>query len=106
MGWNEGYTIFEKQIITLYDAEVLTRDVLTALMEPFRGTDMDAGGGYDFKSKDGKSAEEIVCFIMEPEKYRDAIDNFVPDPDYEDGGASGMFCELWKEISRREWGLW
>ncbi len=66
MGWNSGYTIVEKQVIGVYDLSVLTKEVLETIIEPFRGTDIDAGGGRNLKSKDGKTFEEIVIEFLCP----------------------------------------
>ena len=104
MGWNEGYTIMEQQVVTLYDAGLLNKESLNALMQPYCNTDIDHGGSYDLKAKDGKSADNIVCFIMEPEKYREAIESFVPDP--EDPEYNEKLYDLWYEITRREWKFW
>ncbi|MBU7006343.1 hypothetical protein [Phosphitispora fastidiosa] len=104
MGWNQGYTIMEQQVVALHDAGILTKEVLNALMEPFRDTDIDHGGCYDLKSKDGKTADEIIVFIMEPEKYQKAVESFIPenlnDP------YNKKLDDLWCEITRREWSFW
>lgn len=60
MGWNAGYTMFEATVIAIYDQGKLDKDLLTSLMEPYRGTDIDSGGSCDLKSKDGKGIEQIV----------------------------------------------
>lgn len=104
MGWNEGYRIMEQQVVTLYDAGLLNKDVLNALVEPFRNSDIDHGGSQDLKAKDGKSADEIICFIMEPEKYKEAVENFVPDP--KDPEFNEKLYDLYMTITRQEWGFW
>jgi len=107
MGWNQGYTIMEAQVVKAYDSGFLNKDLLNVIMEPFRDSDIDSGGSYDLKAKDGKGAEEIICFIMEPEKYQDAIDNpSPPDPDYPDDPYNEKLDDLWNEITRREWKFW
>lgn len=63
MGWNKGYTIFEQTIVGAYDLGVLNKDLLSVLLEPYRDTDIDAGGSRDLTSRDGLSAEEIVIKI-------------------------------------------
>ena len=103
MGWREGYRIMEQQVVALYDAGVLSRDVLNALMEPFRDSDIDELGSRDLMAKDGKYVDEIVIFVMEPEKYREAVETFIPDP--EDPFNEKLYV-LWYEITRREWGFW
>lgn len=104
MGWNIAYTIMEQQVVSLYDAGILTKDVLNGLMQPFYGTDIDSGGSRNLKSKDGKSAEDIICYIMEPEKYREATEGFVPDPEQPDWNEK--LYDLCMEITRREWEFW
>ncbi|MGE5631355.1 MAG: hypothetical protein ACM3TR_09700 [Caulobacteraceae bacterium] len=104
MGWNEGYRIMEQQVVSLYDAGLLNKNVLNTLMQPFCDTDIDHGGSEDLKSKDGKSADDIICFIMEPEKYQEATENFIPDP--KDPDWNEKLYDLYREITRREWNFW
>ena len=105
MGWNEGYRIMEQQVIALYDMGVLTKEVLNTTMQPYCNSDIDAGGSRDLKSKDGKGVEEIVCLVMEPERYKEVTENFIPDhpeePDYNE-----KLDDMWYEITRREWKFW
>lgn len=104
MGWNVGYEIMEQQVITLYDAGLLNKEVLNALMEPFRDTDIDHGGSQNLRAKDGKSADNIICFIMEPKRYGEATEGFVPDPEEPDWNEK--LYDLCSEITKREWGFW
>jgi hypothetical protein len=104
MGWNVGYEIMEKQVVELYDLGLLNKDVLNAIMQPFCNKDIDHGGSNDLKSRDGKSADDIICFIMEPEKYREATENFISDPEEPD--YNEKLHKLWYEITRREWKFW
>lgn len=60
MGWNAGYTIFEATVIGAYDLGKLDKDMLSVLMRPYSGSDIDSGGTCDLLSKDGKGVEEIV----------------------------------------------
>ena len=60
MGWNTGYTIFEETVVGAYDLGKLDKDLLTVLMEPYRGSDIDSGGSCDLEAKDGKGVEQIV----------------------------------------------
>lgn len=107
MGWNQGYSIMESQVITIYDRNLLNKELLDALMEPFKGSDIDSGGSHELKAIDGKGVEEIVCFIMDPEKYKEAIDNpSPPNPNYPDDPYNEKLDDLWYEITRREWGFW
>ncbi len=104
MGWDEGYRIMEAQVVALYDKGVLTKKVLSALMEPFKDSDIDHGGCRDLKSKDGKTADEIIISTMEPEKYQQAIDGFIPDE--KNDGYNEKLDDLWYEITQKEWGFW
>lgn len=60
MGWNTGYTIFEATVVSVYDLGKLDKEMLSAIMEPYRGTDIDSGGRLGIKAKDGKMVEQIV----------------------------------------------
>lgn len=104
MGWNKGYSIMEKQIVGLYDLGVLTKDVLEIIMQPFCNSDIDSGGSNNLKSKDGKTAEDIICFVIEPEKYQEAVSNFVPDP--KEPGWNEELYNLYNEIIESRWGIW
>lgn len=63
MGWNTGYTIFEETVIGAYDLGKLDKPLLSVLMEPYRGSDIDSGGSQDLTSKDGLSVEEVVIKV-------------------------------------------
>ena len=69
MGWNEGYTVMERAVVSAYDAGGLTRDRLKAMLEPYVGTDIDHGGCRDLRTKDGKSADEVILSLLAPERY-------------------------------------
>lgn len=60
MGWNAGYTIFEATVVGAYDLGKLDKDLLTVLMEPYRDSDIDAGGERGLTSKDGLDVVNIV----------------------------------------------
>jgi hypothetical protein len=94
----------EQQVVSLYDKGVLTKDVLNTLMQPFCGSDIDSGGSQNLKTKDGKSADDVICFIMESERYREATENFAPDPG--DPDYNRELFDLCYEITRREWNFW
>lgn len=108
MGWNAGYTIMEETVIRVYNAGMLTRDLLELLMEPYKGTDCDSGGSKNLKAKDGLGVEEIICKVMEPEKYQDVIEN--PKPYYENEPdewsnnerAYDLFWSIWNG----HWDIW
>lgn len=74
----------EKTVIELYNAGNLTKGLLDTIMEPYKGTDCDSGGSRDLKAKDGKGVEEVICYIMDPEKYTDVIEKPEYYPDEEE----------------------
>lgn len=45
MGWNEGYRLLEETVIGVYNLGKLDKSMVAALFEPYRGTDIDSGGG-------------------------------------------------------------
>lgn len=60
MGWNQGYTIYEATIVATYNAGKLDKELLAAIMEPYRDTDIDHGGEVGLLTKDGKSANQVA----------------------------------------------
>lgn len=104
MGWNKGYEIMEAQVISLYDMGLLNKEILNALMQPFCNSDIDHGGSNDLRTKDGKSADDVICFIIEPERYQKAIDEFVPNP--EEPGYNEALSDLYYEITRRDFNFY
>lgn len=100
MGWNQGYTIFEATVIGAYDRGKLDKELLSSLMEQYRGTDIDSGGSRDLIAKDGKEVEEIVIIVMgktPPAK-----------PEKENSNAWGQYYDdrfsLFNEITRKTFG--
>lgn len=65
MGWNAGYTIFEATVIGAYDLGKLDKELLSVLMEPYRGSDIDSGGSRDLVANDGLDVVDVVCKIWE-----------------------------------------
>lgn len=61
MGWNEGYRLLEETVIRVYDLGKLDEPMVEALLEPYRGSDIDSGGSRDLRTKDGKSMKEVIC---------------------------------------------
>lgn len=64
MGNNAAYTEFEETVIILYDSGVLNKDILSNIMERYRGTDIDTGGMRGTLSKDGLDCEEITLKVF------------------------------------------
>lgn len=61
MGWNAGYGIFEETVIGVYNLGKLDQDVLSVIMESYRGANLDRDNGENFTAaNDGKDAEQIV----------------------------------------------
>lgn len=104
MGWNKGFEIMEEQVVGLYNQGVLNKEVLGAIMKPFKDTDIDSGGSRDLQAVDGKSVVDIICFIVEPKRYKEALENFVPDPSEPEYNED--VYDLWGEITKREWNFW
>ena len=60
MGWNQGYSIFEATVVGAYDLGKLDKDLLSVLMEPYRGSDIDSGGEMGLRSHDGLDVVDVV----------------------------------------------
>lgn len=105
MGWNEGYRTMERTVVSAYDTGSLTPELLDSLMEPYKGTDCDRGGSENLRSRDGLGVEEIICKIMEPEKYEDVIKHLQYD-EGETWESSGKTYDLFWEIWNGKWGIW
>ena len=116
MGWNDGYTIWEHMIITLYDRGLLTKDLLQALADPFKNRDIDHGGSRDLTAEDGSNADEIVVKIMEPEAFAEISKDkpYIKDwreciGDEEKMDALGEYHDkiyaVWCRIGTEEWGF-
>ena len=103
MSWNSGYRIIEKNVIDVYNEGLLTAKLLDILMNPYKGKDCDSGGSEDIKSKDGLSAERIICKIMKPDKYKEIVSGKKDDWDWNnDDAAYDLFSSIWRDM----WGIW
>ena len=100
MGWNSGYTIFERIVINLYDENKLDKQTLEIIANEFIGLDVDFGGFTDKKTKDGKNLVDIICFMYEPEKYFEYINN---DDKYD--YVNEKLMQLYFEITEDKWGF-
>jgi hypothetical protein len=60
MGNNAAFTAFEATVIAVYNYGILDQKLLSELMEPYRGVDIDSGGMQGTLAKDGLDIEEIV----------------------------------------------
>lgn len=103
MGWNEAYTLFEKLVITTYDAGKLDVDLLSILMEPFRGTDIDSGGSYGLTTKDGKGVQQVCGEIFGFTFPAKPTCDYYDDPDAWDIFSEAV-GEAFIEISKVKFG--
>lgn len=106
MGWNAGYTAMESSVITMYDTGALTKELLEAVMEPHKGSDCDSAGSRDLLTKDGLNVEQVICKVMEPEKYEEVMKHPVwyegEEPEsnhnhgwFSNGAAHKLFWAIW-----------
>ena len=118
MGWNIGFSIMEHTVITLYNKNVLTKELLEEIMEPYKGTDCDSGGSKNLISNDGLCVEHIICKVMKPNETLDIENNPIYWEDFEENKdcymekvdflwkankrASDLFYSIWSDI----WGIW
>ena len=108
MGWNAGYKVMEKTVISLYDKGQLTPELLDTVMEPYKETDCDSGGSEGLLAHDGLDVEQVICKTMKPKEYEDAIQNPVWAEGYEPGviGNNEKYLNLFDSIWRDMWGIW
>lgn len=98
MGWNIGYELMEHMVISLYDKDVLTAELLDQVMTPYKGTDCDSGGSKGLRAKDGLGVEEIICKVVKPREYQNVLDNPVYCDDFEENKEVYMANDNWKWI--------
>lgn len=111
MGWCQGGTIIQQQVISLYNEGLLTPYILDAIMKPFEETDADtAGFQANFVAKDGKGVEEIICSVIEPTKYVEALKKLPTDlwllgmkPEERNFENSEVGYHLFDSIWRNRW---
>jgi hypothetical protein len=94
VGNNAAYSAFQHTIITIYDHEKLDLDLLDALAEPYRGSDIDSGGDIGLTAKDGKTLEEICILVVDPE--------WIPVKNAKDNTEEYYY--KWKSITDERWG--
>lgn len=110
MGWNEGFTILEHTVITLYDEGVLTKELLEKIVEPFKETDCDSGGAQYLLSKDGLCVEHIICKVLFPTLtyYAETYPLYENDYELEEDSDNWLKNEraynLWEKIWHQHWG--
>ena len=60
MGNNAAFTAFEATVIAVYNVGLLDQELLSKLMEPYRGVDIDQGGMVGTLTSDKLDVEEVV----------------------------------------------
>lgn len=60
MGNNGAYTNFESLTVDLYNKGLLNKEILSSIMEQYRGTDIDSGGSQGLVANDGLNVVAIV----------------------------------------------
>lgn len=104
MGWNKGYTVFESTVVGAYDLGKLDKEMLTVLMEPYRGSDIDSGGSCSLESKDGKGVEQIVIETWGQDMPKAPHGKYEDDPDAWDDYNDAVY-DKFREISKQfGWG--
>ena len=103
----------EAEVVTLYDKGELTPQRLDAFMKSFEGNKRIYDRKSQLRARDGLDYKQIVCKVMKPKEYEDAVANpfFIHSkPDELDGKTD---CELWyyntraTELFRNIWcGIW
>lgn len=94
MGWNQGFKILEDTVLEVYEKGALNKEMLSILLNPYKGTDIDTGGWQEKKAKDGLDVIEIMIktyygelkkepkredyeteeeYVLELEEYQDEI---------------------------------
>jgi hypothetical protein len=81
MGWNTGYTIFEATVVGSYDLGKLDKPLLSVLMAPYRGSDIDSSGSADLTTHDGKDVRQVVIETWGLEMPQPPPGTFDDDPD-------------------------
>jgi hypothetical protein len=92
VGNKQAFSTFQRTIITLYNHNVLTRDLLDDLAEEWKGTDIDSRGyNPELVASDGKSLQEICVLFIYPREYWMMT-------------RKEEQTEKWYEITEKRWG--
>lgn len=109
MGWSSAGKIISEQVLSLYNDNKLSKEILETIVEPYIGSDCDTDYFYD-KANDGKDVHEIICEIMLPNKYKEISQNLVFEYDeieedkhfINSSNGLNLFYEIWRET----WKMW
>ena len=72
MGDNSAYTHMEASVIAAYNAG-LRGEQLAPFLEPYRGTDIDAGGSHGLETYDGLDINAVILSQFASAKYTDLL---------------------------------
>lgn len=105
MGNNHAYTVWEQQVIDLYNLGVLTLDVLDVISISWEDSDIDHGGSDMLETEEGFSADDVALILVKPElkekiEQRNRMSN---DDEGLDDLCDELYDEFWK-ISKDRWG--
>lgn len=111
MGNNAAFSSFEKTVLAVYNKGVLDKELLSALMEPYRDVDIDSGGMAGTLSKNDKL--DIVDIVIKtfgktppeapklPKNYKD----WTPDQEKQSDDYHEKRWEMFHQITRKHgWG--
>ena len=91
MGWNQGWTMLQEQVIELYNvmgAEAFA-PIADIFLAPYRYSVCDEGGkSYDYVTDDGKQMEQVMVEALWP----DFSPDMVPPGDFE-GEEDDMYSD-------------
>ena len=109
MGNNQAFTAFEATVIAVYDHGTLDKKLLSKLMEPYRGMDIDSGGKVGTLSKDGLEVEQIVIktfggkLPIEPKLPKDYT-KWTPEQDQQNEDYQKALYDAFHKITDKfEW---
>ena len=103
MGWNQAYTELERNVIREWDKGTLTDELLRALMEPYRNSDIDHGGSQDLVSKDGQDCDEIIVRILRPKEWAEIQ---AQNLSRENGDYHDAIAVIWHSLTQKEFEYW
>ena len=64
----EEYHIVANQAISLYNKNLLNKEIMESLLEPFHCGEFDFNSGI-YTAKDGTDAVQIICSVLMPKEY-------------------------------------
>lgn len=109
MGWSSAGKIISEQILSLYNDNKLSKEILETMVEPYIGSDCDTDYFYD-KANDGKDVHEIICETILPNEYIKVSQNLIFEYDEAEedrhfinsSNGLNLFYKIWRET----WKMW